>query len=69
PHDLVVIPGATHLFEEPGALEHVASLAAAWFRKCFTRSSRHPETDSEGRSHGVREIARNERAGIAGGTF
>jgi dienelactone hydrolase len=27
-----VIPGATHLFEEPGTLEAVARLAAAWFR-------------------------------------
>lgn len=30
-HDLVVVPAATHLFEEPGALERVAGLAAAWF--------------------------------------
>lgn len=30
---LAVIPGATHLFEEPGALEKVANLAAVWFRK------------------------------------
>ncbi|WP_327064195.1 dienelactone hydrolase family protein [Kitasatospora purpeofusca] len=28
---LAVIPGATHLFEEPGTLEEVASLAAQWF--------------------------------------
>ena len=28
---LVLIPGATHLFEEPGALEQVAQAAAAWF--------------------------------------
>ncbi len=28
---LVVIPGATHLFEEPGALEAVAALARDWF--------------------------------------
>ena len=28
---LEVVPGATHLFEEPGALERVAELAAAWF--------------------------------------
>jgi putative phosphoribosyl transferase len=28
---LTTIPGATHLFEEPGALEHVARLAADWF--------------------------------------
>ncbi len=28
---LEIVPGATHLFEEPGALEQVAELAAAWF--------------------------------------
>jgi putative phosphoribosyl transferase len=28
---LVVVPGATHLFAEPGALEEVARLAAEWF--------------------------------------
>lgn len=28
---LEVVPGATHLFEEPGALEAVADLAIAWF--------------------------------------
>ena len=26
-----IVPGATHLFEEPGALEHVAKLASDWF--------------------------------------
>lgn len=31
--ELVIVPGATHLFEEPGTLEQVASLAAEWFRK------------------------------------
>lgn len=31
--DVVIVPGATHLFEEPGTLERVAELAAAWFRK------------------------------------
>jgi putative phosphoribosyl transferase len=29
--ELQVVPGATHLFEEPGALEQVADLAAGWF--------------------------------------
>jgi putative phosphoribosyl transferase len=29
--ELAVVPGATHLFEEPGALERVADLAAGWF--------------------------------------
>jgi putative phosphoribosyl transferase len=31
PKELVLVPGATHLFEEPGALEQVASHAARWF--------------------------------------
>jgi putative phosphoribosyl transferase len=29
--EVVTVPGATHLFEEPGALEKVADLAAGWF--------------------------------------
>lgn len=31
PVTLEIVPGATHLFEEPGALERVSELAAAWF--------------------------------------
>jgi putative phosphoribosyl transferase len=31
--ELAIVPGATHLFEEPGALQEVARLAADWFRK------------------------------------
>jgi putative phosphoribosyl transferase len=34
--ELMIIPGATHLFEEPGALEEVARLAAAWFAQHLT---------------------------------
>lgn len=30
---MVIVPGATHLFEEPGALEEVARLAAEWFSR------------------------------------
>ncbi|MCC6453355.1 MAG: dienelactone hydrolase family protein [Caldilineaceae bacterium] len=30
---LTIIPGATHLFEEPGALEEVARLASDWFMR------------------------------------
>jgi len=32
---LVIVPGATHLFEEPGALEAVAELAKNWFLTFF----------------------------------
>jgi putative phosphoribosyl transferase len=31
--ELVRVPGATHLFEEPGTLDEVARLAAAWFSR------------------------------------
>ena len=31
--ELKIIPGATHLFEEPGTLEQVASAAAHWFQR------------------------------------
>lgn len=31
PHVLHIVPGATHLFAEPGALERVAALARDWF--------------------------------------
>jgi len=33
---LEIVPGATHLFEEPGALEQVAKLASDWFRDHIT---------------------------------
>jgi len=35
--ELAVVPHATHLFEEPGTLEQVARLAAAWFVRCLSR--------------------------------
>jgi putative phosphoribosyl transferase len=41
--DLAIIPGATHLFEEPGALEQVARLARDWFQRFLTPPSVHPE--------------------------
>lgn len=37
PHRIEVIEGATHLFEERGALEKVADLAADWFERWFGR--------------------------------
>ncbi len=36
--ELIVIPGATHLFEEPGTLEQVAKQAANWFGKFMPHS-------------------------------
>jgi hypothetical protein len=31
--EVAVVPAATHLFEEPGALDQVTDLAAAWFTR------------------------------------
>ena len=35
--ELDVVPGATHLFEEPGTLEEVAVAARDWFVRQFAR--------------------------------
>jgi pimeloyl-ACP methyl ester carboxylesterase len=35
PKELAIVPGATHLFEEPGALDEVAALAGRWFVRHF----------------------------------
>lgn len=35
PHELREIPGATQLFEEPGAPDRIAALTAAWFTRLF----------------------------------
>jgi putative phosphoribosyl transferase len=45
---LVIIPGATHLFEEPGTLEEVARVAAEWFAHHFKSAKK-----SQVRSAGV----------------
>jgi putative phosphoribosyl transferase len=39
PKQLVIIPGATHLFEEPGTLEEVARLAGDWFTEHLPSSA------------------------------
>jgi dienelactone hydrolase len=40
--ELMIIPGATHLFEEPGTLEQVATAAAHWFRRHLTGKRTEP---------------------------
>ncbi|MEB3223779.1 MAG: dienelactone hydrolase family protein [Candidatus Sericytochromatia bacterium] len=40
PVELVIVPGATHLFEEPGTLEAVAKAAAAFFERHLGRRGR-----------------------------
>jgi putative phosphoribosyl transferase len=44
--EIEIVPGATHLFEEPGTLDQVAHLAADWFQT-HLHSSRHSGKDHE----------------------
>lgn len=37
--ELKIVPDATHLFEEPGALEQVANIAAAWFGQHLSKKA------------------------------
>jgi len=39
---MVIVPGATHLFEEPGTLEEVARVAAEWFTAHLPEAAAHP---------------------------
>lgn len=41
PCTLEIIPGASHLFEEPGKLEEVALMSAMWFQKHFKKEVSH----------------------------
>lgn len=43
PKEMTTIPGATHLFEEPGALERVSALALDWFQRHIVPHGRHSE--------------------------
>ena len=43
--ELAVVPGATHLFEEPGTLDAVARLAARWFERHLAQGVAAPHTN------------------------
>jgi putative phosphoribosyl transferase len=59
PHELIVVPRATHLFEEPGALENVTALSIAWLRRYLAADRGDPTSNRERSGHG-RDIARHE---------
>jgi putative phosphoribosyl transferase len=44
---LEIVPGATHLFEEPGALELVSQLALQWCRQYLPGAPRRPQTSGD----------------------
>lgn len=47
--ELVIVPGASHLFEEPGTLERVAQLAADWFQTYLNAGEANDLSRSVGR--------------------
>jgi pimeloyl-ACP methyl ester carboxylesterase len=47
---LAVVPHATHLFEESGALEQVSALAADWFKRYLRIQQTHPRRIEDDRS-------------------
>jgi pimeloyl-ACP methyl ester carboxylesterase len=52
---LEIVPGATHLFEEPGTLDQVARLAIGWFRQHLRpRTTGHDTGTPDGASQGPR---------------
>jgi putative phosphoribosyl transferase len=54
--ELIVVPRATHLFEEPGALEQAAALASGWFQQQFVGLA--SRLDHGPREQGYRPAAR-----------
>jgi dienelactone hydrolase len=51
-HELAIVTGATHLFEEPGTLEEVARLATGWFRRHLSAPVNEGQR-ADGRARGV----------------
>jgi pimeloyl-ACP methyl ester carboxylesterase len=51
--ELEIVPGATHLFEEPGTLDQVAALAARWFARYLRPFGARPGTARELEDIGV----------------
>jgi dienelactone hydrolase len=50
--ELTIVPGATHLFEEPGALAEVARLAGQWFVRYLSMAA--SPSDQNRATHGTR---------------
>jgi putative phosphoribosyl transferase len=46
--ELVLVPRATHLFEEPGTLAQAATFAADWFERWLARGHRHRQRPDAG---------------------
>jgi putative phosphoribosyl transferase len=52
PHELAIVQGAGHLFDEPGALNQVAELSAGWFLRHLTSGEDRPTAVDDGGARG-----------------
>jgi pimeloyl-ACP methyl ester carboxylesterase len=43
--EMKIIPGATHLFEEPGKLMEVANMAIAWYKEYLVKEEKKAKLD------------------------
>jgi pimeloyl-ACP methyl ester carboxylesterase len=66
-HRLEIVPGATHLFEEPGALDAAAGLARDWFLRHFARAARPPAPGEAARGLKTRSRANRRLAASSAG--
>ena len=72
PVTLEIVPGATHLFEEPGALERVAALATEWCRQHLQEANQQdfgkpPEGRDQPPADAVKEGKRSPKSPWMGG--
>ena len=66
PSELAIVTGATHLFEEPGALEEVSRLAGAWFERNLKQpaSVRHDRGQRVASTAAAQSVLREELAAL-----
>jgi len=50
-NQLVIVPGATHLFEEPGTLDKALDAAGNWFETHLRKAGRAKKTEASARPH------------------
>jgi pimeloyl-ACP methyl ester carboxylesterase len=61
--ELAIVPGASHLFPEPGALQKVADLAAAWFIRYLHGGHDDPDAPHTVCSSGIEDTSARAETG------
>jgi putative phosphoribosyl transferase len=61
--DLKIVPGATHLFDEPGTLYEVARLATQWFQRYLQSPTGQDQAEAAGTMSGLQRFRNRRDAG------